>query len=436
MWRSTTGGSRGHRLHAVAGYADAVSVLPGGSTCFHLAGADRQARIDLFRIGARDAAHLLTVRAVAVAPMVVPRPDPTTGLDEMGWPCSYRLAVPPSWRSGVYLAKLSAAHGQSYVLFIVRPPKPVPFVVMIPMLTFEAYNGWNGVSLYQWEPRRRTGPLRGYTVSFDRPFGTANGAALLFRTDFPLIVWLEDHGYAPGYVADSDIAAEPAYATSARTIVIAGHAEYWTRSMRDALLAAEARGVGVVALGGNLVYRQARLEPDGRRVPNRTVVCYKEATLDPLARSQPQLTTIEFAKLRTPEPAHQVLGADFAGITLETRPLLVAPGIATFAPDIGLRAGQPLPALLGGELDQPADTAHGLALTETPIVNSAGQPIRATASLWVSPGGAHVFDAGTFAWTWGLDPRYAAALPGFPADAFAHLTAEILAWAGALPPIG
>lgn len=423
-------------MSAVSGYADAVSVIPGGSLCLHLAGADRQARIDLFRIGARDDAHLLTVPAVPVAPMVVPRPDPATGLDEMGWPCSYRLSVPMSWRSGVYLAKLSAARGQSYVLFIVRPPKPVPFVVMVPMLTFEAYNGWNGISLYHWDPSQPARPVRGYKVSLDRPFRTANGAALLFRTDFPLIVWLEDHGYEPGYVADSDIAAEPAYATGARTLVIAGHSEYWTRSMRDALVAAEDRGVGVVAFGGNLVYRQIRLEPDSRGVPDRTVVCYKETSLDPLARSQPQLTTIEFSKLPTPELAHQVLGADFAGITLQTSPLVLAPGIATFAPDIGLRAGQKLPALLGGELDQLTDTAHGLTLTETPIVNTAGQPVRPTASLWVGPGGADVFDAGTFAWTWGLDPRYASALPGFPADAFAHLTAEILAWAGAVPAGG
>ncbi|HKB28422.1 MAG TPA: N,N-dimethylformamidase beta subunit family domain-containing protein, partial [Candidatus Limnocylindrales bacterium] len=132
----------------------------------------------------------------------------------------------------------------------------------------------------------------------------------------------------------------------------------------------------------------------------------------------------------------QLLGADFAGITLGTSPLVVAPGMTAFAPEAGLQVGQALPALLGGELDQLTDTAHGLALMEVPTIDATrGQPIRPTASLWVSPGGAHVFDAGTFAWTWGLDPRYAAALPGFPAVAFAHLTAQVIAWAGT-PPRG
>jgi hypothetical protein len=49
------------------------------------------------------------------------------------------------------------------------------------------------------------------------------------------------------------------------------------------------------------------------------------------------------------------------------------------------------------------------------------------------PSGAHAFDAGTFDWSWGLDSRYAAALPGFPAAPFQELTAIILAWAGVIP---
>lgn len=420
-------------LRAVSGYADAVSVIPGGSIGLHLAGSDRSARIDVYRLGVRDAEHVLSVSKVPVAPMVIPAPDPGTGLDDMRWPLAFRLAIPATWRSGVYLAKISAAHGQSYVPFIVRPPRPVALVVMIPMLTYEAYNSWDGVSLYHWEPRRRGSPSRGYNVSFDRPFAGENGAGLLFRTAFPLIVWLEDHGYAPGFIADTDLAAQPGYATEARTFVIAGHAEYWTASMRDALLAAEARRVGVVAFGGNLIYRQVRLQPGRDGAAARTIVCYKNAVLDPLARTEPTLATIEFGKLAVPEPAHAVLGADWTGIARDIGPLVVAPGIETFAPAIGLRPGQALPALLGGELDQLADPSRGLALTVTPIVNTAGASVRPTASLWVSPGGAHVFDAGTFAWTWGLDPRYAAALPGFPTEAFSQLTAEIIAWAGTAP---
>ncbi len=69
-------------------------------------------------------------------------------------------------------------------------------------------------------------------MSFDRPFLREDGAALFFRLDFPLIVWLEDHGYTPGYVADLDLHRYPTLATGAKTLVFSGHGEYWTR--RDA----------------------------------------------------------------------------------------------------------------------------------------------------------------------------------------------------------
>ena len=67
------------------------------------------------------------------------------------------------------------------------------------------------------------------------------------------------------------------------------------------------------------------------------------------------------------------------------------------------------------------------------MVHGQSVPIAAAAGLWINPSGGRVFDAGTFDFSWGLDPRYAAALPGFPATAFSQLTARILAWAGAEP---
>ncbi len=420
-------------MAAVAGYADAVSVAPGGSFGLHLAGNDVTARIDVFRLGVGDAPHVLTVSSVPVAPRVVPLPDPRTGLDAMGWPTAYRVQVPADWRSGVYLAKLSARDGQSYVPFIVRPSRPSGLVVVLPMLTYQAYDSWNAASLYHWDGAPAGSPPRAYKVSFDRPFAWENGAGLLFRTELPLIVWLEDHGYSPGYIADVDLAQDAGWATGARTIVIAGHAEYWTASMRDAVLAAEARGVGVVAFGGNLAYWQVRLEPDRGGAPARTIVCYKDVRLDPVARTQPQRATVQFATLPTPEPASQLFGADYLGMVKATVALIVDRPMESFSPATGLRVGQRLASLLGGEIDGLVGRDRGVSLTRTPAPTSVHHVSMATASLWLSPSGAHVFDAGTFAWSWGLDPRYAAALPGFPAEAFARLTAEILAWAGTPP---
>ena len=419
------------RQAAIAGYADSTSVEPGGSIGLHVAGTSATARADVFRLGLGDAKHVLTIPSIPVAPLRVRQPDPTTGVDEMRWPTAYELDVPSGWRSGLYVVKLTASGGQSYLQFVVRPIEPIRFVVMIPTLTYQAYNSYGGVSLYHWAGRAASS--RGYAVSFDRPYGTANGLATFMRADFPLLVWLENHGYAPGYVTDVDVAEHPEYVTGARTVVIAGHAEYWTRSMRAAFLAAERRGVGVVAFGANLAYWQVRLEPSSDGLLDRTVICYKDSLLDPVTSERPQLATTRFDQLPDPEYAHEIFGADYTGIVQQVHPFVVTIALLGFTAETGLEAGQELPGLLGGEVDQLADPAHGFSLMTASVVETGGVPIAPTASVWVSPGGAHVFDAGTFTWAWGLDPRYAAALPGLPADAFARLTSQILAWAGAWP---
>ena len=66
-------------------------------------------------------------------------------------------------------------------------------------------------------------------VSFDRPFDEQFGAGLFFRLDFPLIVWLEDHGYSPDYISDVDLARDPGLLRDVQTLVFSGHSEYWTR---------------------------------------------------------------------------------------------------------------------------------------------------------------------------------------------------------------
>jgi hypothetical protein len=115
--------------------------------------------------------------------------------------------------------------------------------------------------------------------------------------------------------------------------------------------------------------------------------------------------------------------------------LVVGPGIATFAPDLDLAQGQHLPGLVGDEIDDVDPSFTGVLLGATPIeVTKHAGTVTAGAGLWIGPGDNHVFDAGTFDWSWGLDPRYSAALPGFPAEPFETLMARVLAWVGAPPP--
>ncbi len=419
-------------LHAVAGWAGKVSVPAGGRVELHLRAIEPAVRLDVFRVGAHDATHLATVARVAVRFQPDARPSLPVGRVETHWPVSYTLPVPTSWRSGFYLVKVTTlpAGYQAYVPFAVTATRPAPLLVVLPMLSYQAYNGWGGSDLYDWWK----GPFpRAAEASFDRPYEHGYGAGMLFRLDFPLLVWLEDEGYAPAYTTDLDVARNPSLVVGSRVVILSGHPEYWLGADRDAFDAAQARGVSLLGMGANMAYMQVRLLPNSAGVPERTVVCYKSLAWDPLAAGHPSEATVRFQNSPIRRPPKDLLGEEYGGIVPGLAPMVLGPDIARFAPNTGLRPGQSLPGLIGDEIDVASSKPGALLLAKTPVHARGYTPNFAGASLWVTPSGAHTFDAGTFDWSWGLDPRWSAALPGFPARAFAQLTADILAWAGAYP---
>jgi hypothetical protein len=419
-------------LRAVRGYADAISVLPGQSLGIALAGTDPWADLDVFQIGRGDAARVAHLSNVRIPRAVDAQPSPAHGLVEDAWPLATRLPIGADWSSGLYLIKLTGASGgESYILFVVRAPASAPLLVVLPTLTYEAYNDQGGADLYGWYrgPRRRA-----YSVSFDRPFASQFGAGLFFRLDFPLIVWLEDHGYAPGYVADVDLARDPSMLQGVQTLVFSGHSEYWTGGMRDAVEGAARAGTNLAFLGANQAFWQVRLAPDAAGNSDRRVVSYKSAALDPLTASDPAGATGRFEDPPVNRPPSRLVGVKYGGIIGALYPLSVGPRIADFAPDTGLRPGQQLPGLVGEEVDELHHGFRGLALGQSPVpVREHPGLVLAGTTVRLSPLGDRVFNAGTFDYSWGLDPRYSAALPDFDANAFSELTARVLAWLGAVP---
>lgn len=420
-----------HPSSDVEGYAGTTSIVAGGAVDLHLRSLAGALRLDVFRIGRNDAQLVDSIGSVPVGPEPLARPDPATGLVEERWPVSTTLAVPATWRSGVYLVKLTAASGaQGYVTFVVRPATPQPLLVILPAMTYQAYNRFGGADLYGWPGGPR---VRGYVVSFDRPYALENGAGLFFQLDFPLIVWLEDHGYAPAYASDADVAADPALVTGAKAVIVSGHSEYWTAGIHDAFDQAAASGTSLLNFGSNTAWWQARLTSDSGGAVGRTIVEYKEAGLDPLAARNPDGATTRFTSLPQPRPARDLFGEAYGGIVAGLNAMVLGQAIDRFAPTTGLTPGEQLPGLVGGEIDAPSTQPGAWVLASTVVRLRGNGNGQAGASIWLNPSGSHAFDAGTFDWAWGLDPRYAAALPGFPAEAFQQLTAIILAWAGVLP---
>ena len=133
----------------IRGYTDRQSVAPGENIRFFISdlhGRDSKSLpVSMIRLGQREAEVASGVASVHAAPVLV-----TRGWENNCWPVSYTANVPPEWRSGVYVARVSVEAGDSQdIYFVVRrsPREPVaPIVVQLPTTTINAYNNWGGVS--------------------------------------------------------------------------------------------------------------------------------------------------------------------------------------------------------------------------------------------------------------------------------------------------
>jgi hypothetical protein len=185
-------------------------------------------------------------------------------------------------------------------------------------------------------------------------------------------------------------------------VMIAGHDEYWTKGIHDALQQARDLGTNLAFLGANIGFWQVRYE-DGRR----TVVEYRKAGRDP--EPDPTLKTVMFRNLVPPRPECELLGVQSivepGNQSIGIEDLSVNPAALTDAwfTSTGFTSTSVLPGLIGYEWDliTPGCKTPPLAdLFHTP--GGPGSP-SADAVRYTAPSGARVFSAGSLRFSWGLD---------------------------------
>jgi hypothetical protein len=272
-----------------------VSTNPArNSLVFHIGqygapAAGTPAEVRIYRLGYYGAkgGRLIYKKSISIPPMGANAAmDPQTGRLVANGATSFEFSDFVAPASGVYLAKVVAASGETHVPFIVRDDQRVRDVLVgMPTNTWLAYNPWAGKSLYDVgglsgaDPvtlagtNPATGDSRGVKVSFDRPWGNQVSVFdWLLHTEFPLIYWLERMGYDVAYTEDVAVHLFPwqLYPGMSKAYVIAGHSEYWTQEMYDAVKTARSYGTHIAAFGANTAYWRVRYE-DGER----TVSCYK-----------------------------------------------------------------------------------------------------------------------------------------------------------------
>ena len=167
------------------------------------------------------------------------------------------------------------------------------------------------------------------------------------------VVLAERMNIPVSYLANTDIALDPGVLQGARAYVSVGHDEYWSRAMRDAVVAARDAGTNLAFLGANTMYWRIRLESNARSIPGRVVVAYKwdARQNDPLYASNPTLATTRWRDAPSPEPENALTGMQYECFPVDTAYRVVSPRWWGFR-KTGVVKGTSFEYLVGVEADR------------------------------------------------------------------------------------
>jgi len=417
----------------IKGYASATSVNKGANIAFYVSVNPAQTyTIDVYRIGwyqglgGRLMQHIGPLSGVRQPTCPT---DATTGMIECHWTAAYTLATQISWTSGIYLALLTNAQGfQNYIVFVVRDDSRVAALLyQQPVTTYQAYNDYpfdsaTGKSLYPFNSygaNTVTGGKNAAKVSFDRPYlGDGTGLTWgqsVFSWEINFVRWMEKSGYDVTYATDVDTHTDGARLLNYRGILSVGHDEYWSKPMFDAFVAARDAGVNLAFFGANAIYWQVRFESSSSGVPNRVLVCYRDATLDPV--TDPSLKTVNWRDPLLNRPEQTLIGVQYAN-QLQWQPVNngYVPHVVTNSGNwvyagTGFKDGDSVSGIVGYEADRSysqyplpnAVSGTYTLLSHSPFFSADNTSDYANSSVYQTSSGAWVFSAGSHGWSYALD---------------------------------
>lgn len=193
----------------------------------------KPARIEMYRLGYYngDGARLLRTATVKKFWSFTAGPD-----------------LPP----GQYLVKIKRAGSlpRFAPIMILDRMSQAPLTFISSVYTWQAYNRSGGKSLYRGADG--LGSSAAKRISFDRSYDNA-GTGRMRWMETPLLFLLEENGVDINYLTDDDVTFSALWGT--QSIILPGHSEYWSDTGYQAISAAVAEGINLVAFGGNTGYR-------------------------------------------------------------------------------------------------------------------------------------------------------------------------------------
>lgn len=427
--------------HAIEGYFDTVSANVGDTVHLYASTHASSYHIEAYRMGWYQG---LGGRLVWSSPEIPgalqaePVIDGQTNMVDASWTNPYPVNIAPDFPPGCYLFKLVSSDGPArFVPLTVRDDASTSaYLFMNAVTTWQAYNEWGGYSLYFGASRAgHTFANRARVVSFDRPY-EVNGAPMFLSIELPLVHLIERLGLDISYATNVDVHRDPQKLLAHQALISTGHDEYYSNEMRTALESARDHGVNLAFLGANAIFRQHRFQ-DSNLGSCRHEVCYKSASEDPLSRTSPELTTVNWRDPPVNRPENQLIGNQYESNPVLADMVITQPDSWVFA-NTGLQQGDRLPQLVSGEYDRyspgPGVPDGVEILAHSPVV-CQGRASYADMTYYTAPSGAGVFDTGTQGWVGVLAAPNGTGAPG-PSDvmpAAVEITTNILTTFGRGP---
>jgi hypothetical protein len=331
-------------------YTDAMSYAPGDEVQFHTSTHAPVWSLEIIKDGL-EPHRVYQAKDIPGAFHPMPAEAYRSGC---GWPVAHGWRIPEDVPSGFYrvISSCQRPNGGRFVqhhFFVVRPglgdKKRGDFLLLLPTATWTAYNDWGGANHYLgiagpernrpspvlsllrpwtrgvvWLPEgapRICSPGRGEPGDapryFHKEWAYANGfgqyaaASGWAQYDRHFVRWAEAEGYTLDMITQTDLHSRPELLQRYRCIVIVGHDEYWSATMRQNIDRFVEAGGRLARFGANFLW-QIRLEEEGRRQ-----VCYKywAATEDPVRNgAEKHLLTAAFEDRRVGWPGATTFGVN------------------------------------------------------------------------------------------------------------------------------
>ena len=306
------------------------SVAPGGPVALHV--STDLPTFDV--IVTRDGAEPLEVWRNEGCSAGLHETPPDASAAGCRWPAALEIPV-GDWPSGYYAVTLVAGDERADAFLVVRagdrPRAPILFVLST--ATYDAYNDWGGPSLYTGgnqvsmrrpmapgflvkpEPhRRKMQPLPDreglWFFEWAEPLGLSvwSGGAGWWNWERTFLRWAERNGFRLDIAISTDLETVPDLLDGYRLFACAGHDEYWSWGMRDALDAHLGSGGNAAILSGNTCYWQVRFDHD-----EGTMTCFKyRSSEDPvLGTEQEHRLSGPWSDRRIGRPETRTIGLTF-----------------------------------------------------------------------------------------------------------------------------